>query len=115
MKKYFPNIFLSLILEGTAVVIFFAFGYFHRCTLYGFVLYLLPIVRVVGSGLSSSFEQDKVLISKSLFALLFLINSIKWILILWIFKKGYRKSTVVIIIPFVLAMFISFWFSELGF
>jgi len=63
MKKYYSEIFVGIIIEIGTIGIGLAFDYFHQCTLYIATLYLIPLVRIIGSKPISYFDLDNALLS----------------------------------------------------
>ena len=106
------DIFLSLLIEATAVGILFVFDHFHRVSWYDFIFYLSSIIPISTHADLSSFGAW---LPYTLLALLFFANAAKWLFVQWLFRKGHKTVASALILVFTVPMFFSFWFSDLGF
>jgi hypothetical protein len=98
------DILLSFIFEGLVLGVQLLFDHFQRVTYYFSILYLVPFLKIGDAGA----------LRYELFALIYIVNALKWILLVWIFRKGHRVLSLLIALLLMALAVLSFPFSELG-
>ncbi len=107
------DILLSMLVEGLIVGIQLWLDQFQLVTRYAHIFYMLPWFFIflrphIDVGSMGSWVGYLIL------TVFFLVNATKWLLLVWIYRKGRKVIALLVALVLIALAFLSFPFSDYG-